>query len=82
MSPDLIAQGVHMQVKMGGAHASAIPGVGEAAAFTFEDRVSTTTAQAYLKAKGFHLAVKHHAGDSLASKDKLVALLKAAAARL
>ncbi len=82
VSPDLIRQGLLAQVKVGGPHAYQIPGVGDAAVFTFEDRVSSATAQAYLKAKGVHLSVKFHAGDSLSSKDKLIALLKDAAARL
>lgn len=82
MSPDLIQQGMLAQVKVGGPNAYQIPSVGDAAVFTFEDRVSSATAQAYLKAKGVHLSVKFHAGDSLSNKDKLIALLKAAAARL
>jgi hypothetical protein len=82
LSPDLIQQGVLAQVKVGGPNAYQIPGVGDAAVFTFEDRVSSATAQAYLKAKGVHLSVKFHAGDSLSNKDKLIALLKDAAARL
>jgi hypothetical protein len=82
VSPDLIQQGLLAQVKVGGPNASQVHGVGDAAVFTFEDRVSSATAQAYLKAKGVHLAVKFHAGDSLSNKDKLIALLKDAAARL
>ncbi len=82
MSPDLIQQGMLAQVKVGGPNAYQVAGVGDAAVFTFEDRTSTATAQAYLKAKGVHLSVNFHAGDSLANKDKLIALLKDAAARL
>jgi hypothetical protein len=82
VSSDLIQQGLLAQVKVGGPNASQIRGVGDAAVFTFEDRVSSATAQAYLKAKGVHLSVKFHAGDSLANKDKLIVLLKDAAARL
>lgn len=82
VSPDLIRQGLLARVKAGGPNASQVPGVGDAAVFTFEDRVSSATAQTYLSAKGVHLSVKFHAGDSLSNKDKLVALLKAAAARL
>jgi len=82
VSPDLIQQGILAKVKTGGPKASQVPGVGDAAAFTFEDRVSSATAEAYLKAKGVHLSVKFHAGDSLSNKDKLIALLKDAAARL
>ena len=81
-SPDVIQQGIFAMVKVGGPNASLVPGVGDAAAFTFEARSSNATAQAYLKAKGVHLSVKYHAGDALSSKDKVVALLKAAAAKL
>jgi hypothetical protein len=82
MSPDLIRQGVLAQVKAGGPHASQIAGVGDAAVFTFKEGVSSATAQAYVKTKGIHLSVQFHAGDSLSNKDKLIALLKDAAARL
>jgi hypothetical protein len=82
LSPDLIQQGVLAQAKVGGPNAYQVPGVGDAAVFTFEDRVSSATAQAYLKAKGVHVSVKFHAGDSLSNRDKLIALLKDAAARL
>jgi hypothetical protein len=80
--PDVLQQGVLAKVKVGGPDASVVQGVGDAAAFTFEARSSNATAEAYLKAKGIHLSLKYHAGDSLASKDKIVALLKVAAARL
>jgi len=82
LSPDQIQEGLLAQVKVGGPHAYQVSGVGDAAVFTFEDRVSSATAQAYLEAKGVHLSVKFHAGDSLSNKDKLIALLKDAAARL
>jgi hypothetical protein len=82
VSPDQIQQGILAKVKTGGPNASQVPGVGDAAAFTFEARVSNATAEAYLKAKGVHLSVTFHAGDSLSNKDKVIALLKDAAARL
>ena len=81
-SPDEIQQGILAKVKVGGPNASLIPGVGDAAAFTFEARSSNATAEAYLKAKGDHLSVRYHAGDALSSKDKVIALLKDAAAKL
>lgn len=82
LSPEQIKQGILAQLQLGGPHASQVSGVGDAAVFTFESRVSSATAQAYLKAKGVHVSVKYHAGDSLSNKDKLIALLKKAAARL
>jgi hypothetical protein len=82
VSSDLIQQGILMKVKTGGLNASLVPDVGDAAVFTFEDRVSSATTEAYFKAKGLHLALIFHAGDSLSNKDNLVALLKHAASRL
>jgi hypothetical protein len=82
LSPDLIQQGILAKVTTGGPNASQVPGVGDAAAFTFEARSSNATVEAYFKAKGVHVSVTFHAGDSLSNKDKLVALLKDAAARL
>lgn len=79
---DVIQQGLLARVKTEGPNASEVSGVGDAAVFTFEARSSNATAEAYLKAKGVHLSVKYHAGDSLSSKDKVIALLKDAAARL
>ena len=82
VSPDLIQQGLLAKVKVGGPSAAQVPGVGDAAVFTFEARVSNATAEAYVKAKGVDLLVTYHAGDSLSNKDKLIVLLKEAAARL
>jgi len=82
VSADLLKQGMLAQVKSGGANASQVPGVGDAALLTFEERVSSTTAQAYFAAKGIQLTLTFHAGDSLSNKDKLIALLKRAASRL
>ena len=79
---DVLKQGLLAKVKAEGPNASQIPGVGDAAAFTFEARSSNATAEAYLMSKGVHLSVKFHAGDSLANKDKIIALLRDAAARL
>jgi len=81
-SPDVIQQGLLAKVKAGGPNASQVPGVGDAAVFTFEARSSNAMVETYLKAKGVHLSVRFHAGDSLSNKDKVIALLKLAAARL
>ena len=81
-SADSLREGLLAKAKAGGPDASVIAGVGEAAVFSFESRSSNATAEAYLKAKAAHVSVKYHAGDSLASKDKVIALLKDAAARL
>jgi len=80
-SADLILQGLLMKAKADGSNASVIPGVGDAAIFSFEARPSNATAEAYFKAKDLHLSVQFHGGN-LQSKDKLTALLKEAAARL
>ena len=79
---DLLEQGMLAIVKTGGPNASVIPGIGDAAAFTFEDRVSTATAQAYFAAKGVQVSLAFHGGEALSSKDKLEALLKETAGRL
>ena len=79
---DVIREGLLAKVKTEGPNASQVSGVGDAAVFTFEARSSNATAEAYLKTKGVHLSAKFHAGDSLSNKDKIIALLKDAAARL
>ena len=82
MGADVLVQGMLALVKTGGPNASIISGVGDAAAFTFEDRVSTATAQAYFATKGVQVSLAFHGGDALSSKDKLAALLREAAGRL
>jgi hypothetical protein len=59
-----------------------IPGIGDAAVFTFEARSSNALAEAYFKTKGMLLALQFHRGDSLQHKDKVIALLKQAGTRL
>ncbi len=84
-NPDAIKQGVLLKVKKGGPNASQIPGVGDAAGFSLSDRYPVNrdaTAEAYLKTKGVYLSLTLHGGDLVAKKDQLIALLKAAAARL
>ena len=60
VSPDLLQQGILAKVKASGPNASQVTGVGDAAAFTFEERASNATVEAYFKAKGVHLAVTFH----------------------
>jgi len=84
-SSDVIKQGVLLKVKRGGPNASVIPGVGDAAVFTLNERYPVNrdaTAEAYVNAKGVHLSVDLHGGDLVAKKDQLIALLKTAAGRL
>ncbi len=51
--------------------------------FTTDPKAHNAMAKAYVvKAKGGLLWVEFHGGNALAQKDKLIALLKSAAARL
>jgi len=81
-SPDLLKQGVFLKAKTSGPNASEIPGIGDAAVFTIESRSNNATAEAYLKAKDVHISVVNHGGSLVQNKEKLIALLKQAAARL
>jgi len=83
LSPETIAQGVILRAKTkdAGPDAAVIPGIGDAAVFTYEARPHNAMAEAYIKKKDAHIAVTYH-GDSLANKDKVIALLKLAADRL
>ena len=58
-----------------------LPGIGDAADFTYEARSHNGTAESYVSKKGVVVSVMFH-GDSLANKDKVIALLKTAVARL
>jgi hypothetical protein len=84
--PDLtteqIQQSVLTPAKAGKPNASAIAGVGEAAVFTFKPRQNSAQAEAFFARKGVHLSVEFHGGDALAKKDKVIVLLKQAAARV
>jgi hypothetical protein len=83
LSSDDIKQRVLVEVRIGGPDASAIPGIGDGAVFTTDPKTHNAKAKAYLvKAKGVVLEVAFHGGNALAQKDKLIALLKAAAAAL
>ena len=95
LSADDIKQIVLVMVQMGGPNASEIAGIGDGAVFTFETSKRTTskgevlttgdakTMAFVVRAKGVILDVTLHDGsDALAQKDKLIALLKAAAAAL
>lgn len=76
-----IRQRVLVEVKMNGPNASEIPGLGDGAVFTADPKVNNATARMYLvTTKGVILQVAFHGGNGLAQKDKLIALLKAAAA--
>jgi hypothetical protein len=83
LTSDDIKQRVLVEVRMGGPDASEIPGIGDGAVFTADAKAHNAKAKAYLvKAKGVLLEVAFHGGNGLAQKDKLIALLKAAAATL
>jgi hypothetical protein len=83
LSSDDIKQRVLVEVRIGGPDASQIPGIGDGAVFTTDSKTHNAKAKAYLvKAKGVVLEVAFHGGNPLAQKDKLIALLKAAAAAL
>lgn len=83
LSPNVIKQSVVVEAKKGGPDASEIPGIGDGAVFTRAPKVHNAMAKAYVvKGKGVVLLVTFHGGSALAQKDKIIALLKAAAARL
>ena len=83
LSADDIKQRVLVEARTGGPDASEIPGIGDGAVFTTNPKNHNATAKAYLvKAKGVLLELTFHGGNALAQKDKLIALLKAAAATL
>ena len=81
-SPDTLAEGLRAKVRVPRSNASQVSGVGDAAVFSHEAHSNNGTVEAYFKKKNLHLSIVFHSGESLASKDKLVALLKQAAARL
>jgi len=83
LSAETIEQGVMLKAKTkdAGPDAAVIPGIGDAAVFTYEARSHNAMAEAYIHKKDAHVAVTYH-GDSLANKDKVIALLKLAADRL
>lgn len=83
LSAEDIKQRVLVEVRTGGPGASEILGIGEGAVFTADPKMHNATAKAYLvKTKGALLMVTFHGGNPLAQKEKLVALLRTAAARL
>ena len=78
-----IRQRVLVEIKISGPDAAEIPGIGDGAVFTTTPEAHNATAKAYLvTTKGVLLEVTFHGGNGLAQKDKLIALLKAAAAAL
>jgi hypothetical protein len=83
LSSDDIKQRVLLEARTGGPDASEIPGIGDGAVFTTDPKAHNAMAKAYVvKGKGILLLVTFHGGNALAQKDKLIALLKAAAAML
>lgn len=83
LTPDDIKQRVLVEAQMAGSDASEISGIGDGAVFTADPKTHNATAKAYaVKAKGIVLWVSFHGGNALSLKDKLVALLKDAVARL
>ncbi len=83
LSPDDIKQRVVVEAKEGGPDASEIPGIGDGAVFTTDRKAHEAMAKAYVvKGKGVLLLVTFHGGNAHAQKDKIIALLKAATARL
>jgi len=79
MNPSMVTQGLLAGAKAGKANTAVIPGVGDAALYESDDpiRVKTTAL-----ARGNMLIVSFESSDARAKKDQVIALLKAAAARL
>ncbi|MFN7943422.1 MAG: hypothetical protein U0X73_17655 [Thermoanaerobaculia bacterium] len=83
LTADDIRQRVEVEVGMGGPGSARISGIGDGALFTTDANHHDAAAKGYfVKAKGVVLTVSYHGGDPGAQKDKLVALLKTAAAAL
>jgi hypothetical protein len=83
MSSDAVKQRVLGDIKTGGPDASEISGIGDGGVFTTQSKSYNAKAKAYLvKSKGALLEVQFHGGNAVAQKDKLIVLLKAAAAAL
>jgi hypothetical protein len=83
LSSDDIKQRVLVEARSSGPDASEIPGIGDGAVFTTEPKSHNAKVKAYfVKAKGVFLEMKFHGGNALSQKDKLIALVKQAAARL
>ena len=80
-SPDVIKQGLAAPAAMpaAGTVSEAIPGVGEAAAFTSDSPFLATTS-AFMKGRILQLNLDGY--DARDKKDQVIALLKAATARL
>ena len=83
--PDLsaaqIQQGMLAGSRSPGESASPLAGVGDAAVFTVKSRSHDASAQAVFSKKAEHLSVEFHGGDA-GSKERVIGLLKRAAARL
>jgi hypothetical protein len=78
-----VKQRILGEMRAGGQDASEIPGIGEGAVFTTNPKSYSAKAKAYLvKAKGALLEVEFHGGNAAAQRDKLIVILKTAAAAL
>jgi hypothetical protein len=83
LSSDDIKQRMLAEARSSGPDATEVPGIGDGAVFTTDPKSHNAKAKAYfVKAKGVLLEMTFHGGNPLSQKDKLIALLKAAAARL
>ena len=83
LSSNDIKERVLVEARSGGPDASEIPGIGDGAVFTTKPKSYDAAVKAYfVKAKGVLLELTFHGGNAVAQKDKLIALVKAAAAAL
>jgi len=83
LSPNDVKQRVAVEVSSGGPGSSEVPGIGDGAAFTANDKAHESQVTAFfVKSKGVFVILLFHGGNALAQKDKLIALLKTAAAAL
>ena len=78
VNPAMLKQGIAMQAKSE-PNGTVISGVGDAAVFSSSDKIRSKT---IALVKGLILQVNYEALDGFAQKDHVIALLKAAAARL
>jgi hypothetical protein len=83
LSPDDIKQRVVLEARTGGPGSSEIAGIGDGAVFSADPKSHNATAKAYVvKGKGLLMMVTFHGGNALSQKDKIIAILKDASARL
>lgn len=83
LSPDDIKERVVVEASSGGPGSSEISGVGDGAVFSTDPKSHNAMAKAYVvKGKGVLMWVTFHGSNEPSVKDKLITLLKEAAARL